>query len=434
MVYFSATMASLLRVFVLPALIALSPAIAVASPPEPLSRIRHLIVIVQENHTFDSYFGRYCRARTGAAPTCTDGPGCCEAGPEREPATGAQPVTLDDAENTDYDPNHSRGCELEEMHEGRMDRFVSGASCSNPRNFAYATQASASVYWDLASHGALADRYFQPVAGASSSNDMYLARAQYVFTDNQVEPASAGSACGYSPNPNRKTYSDPTIGDLLSDHGVSWAFYAEGYADALAAVSRGSCPAADPACPAGVQDYPCIYDPSDNPFEYYRSSLDTPATMKDLAELDIALTAGTLPSVSFVKGLGYKTEHPGSSISAGMSFVSQLTRRVAASPYAADTLVLVTFDESGGFYDHVAPPAASAADGQPYGPRVPLIATGRFARAGAISHVTLEHSSIVRFIEWNWLGGVMGQLRGRDAIVNGIGSLLDPAKTGVQVP
>jgi phospholipase C len=93
----------------------------------------------------------------------------------------------------------------------------------------------------------------------------------------------------------------------------------------------------------------------------------------------------------------------------------------------------LTYDEGGGFYDHVAPPAASQADGKPYGTRVPTLAIGPFAKKNAISHVQMEHSSIVKFIEWNWLGGT-GQLGTRDKEANNIGSLLDPAATGTAVP
>jgi phospholipase C len=107
--------------------------------------------------------------------------------------------------------------------------------------------------------------------------------------------------------------------------------------------------------------------------------------------------------------------------------------RIEASAYAANTLVLVTYDEGGGYYDHVAPPPASTVDGKPYGTRVPLFAVGPFARKNFVSHVTMEHSSIVKFIEWNWLGKT-GQLGTRDAAVNNLGSLLDPAKTSVAVP
>ena len=107
---------------------------------------------------------------------------------------------------------------------------------------------------------------------------------------------------------------------------------------------------------------------------------------------------------------------------------------IQASCYKDNTLILVTWDEGGGFFDHIAPPPTSAVDSQPYGTRVPLLAIGRFARKGAVSHVQMEHSSLVKFLEWNYLGGKTGQLGARDAEVNNIGSLLDPAQVGATVP
>ena len=105
------------------------------------------------------------------------------------------------------------------------------------------------------------------------------------------------------------------------------------------------------------------------------------------------------------------------------------------SCYANDTLILVTWDEGGGFFDHVAPPADSAVDNQPYGTRVPLIAIGPFAQARTPSRTcTMEHSSIVKFLEFNYLGERPGQLGARDAVVNNIGSLLDATKTGITIP
>src|SRR5690348_11338463 len=128
--------------------------------PCPASKIDHLVVIVQENHTFDTYFGRYCTAPTGSAPTCTDGPACCEAAPATDPS-GASPMVLDDAENGNYDPDHTQACELAEADGGKMDHYVTGApNCSDPRHFAYADPSVVAPYYQLAKDGALADRYF----------------------------------------------------------------------------------------------------------------------------------------------------------------------------------------------------------------------------------------------------------------------------------
>ena len=414
-----------------------------------MSSIKHVVIVVQENHTFDNYFGQYCTAATGSNPTCNTGPSCCEAGPAKEPgSTMATPVNLDDADNSGLfnDRNHTHDCELAEIDGGKMDKFVTGAemvngtTCSQTENFAYAPKTLIQPYLDMAAGGALADRYFQPYVGQSSANDMYFARAQYVFKDNMYEPNAVGNVC-LTPGtmPTLMDFTQPTIADLLLQHGVGWAWYAGGYKAMKDANPKmaSQCPAAPADCTSQLPSYPCLFDSSDVPFEYFPSTQDKPGMMRDFdAEFAADLAAGNLPPVAFVKGIGYKTEHPGANvtISAGVTFVKSVVDAVAASALAGKTLVVVTYDEGGGFFDHVAPPATSTVDQQPYGTRVPTIVVGAFAKKNYVSHVTMEHSSLVKFIEWNWLGGATGQLMGRDAVVNNIGDLLDAAKTGVAVP
>jgi phospholipase C len=401
--------------------------------PCPASRIDHLIVIVQENHTFENYFGRYCTALPGSAPACTQGPGCCEAGPDRDP-TGASPVVLDDTTNGAYDPDHTQACELAEANGGAMDRYVAGAgACSDPRNFAYADSAVMMPYWQLAAAGALADRYFQPISGQSSSNDLYLARAQFVFLDNAFKPDAIGKEC--SVIPDAMLLPDPMIGDLLDEAGVSWALYSEGYQAMVDARAHGSCPRPPNDCPFGLGLTPCDLDIGDLPFDYFASAADNPRVLRDYARFAQDLASATLPQVVFVKPLGYHNEHPGeyTTISDGTRFVGDVIDAVHASAYAPDTLILVIWDEGGGYFDHIAPPG-NGTDGQPYGTRVPLLALGPFAAVDTVSHAVMEHSSIVAFIEWNWLGMQVGQLSGRDATVANLGTVLDPATTGVAVP
>jgi phospholipase C len=396
--------------------------------PCPASKIDHLVVILQENHSFDSYFARYCLAPSGSAPSCTDGPSCCEAGPTMDPS-GAVPIVLDDHENGTYLPSNASDCQLAQIDGGKMDQFASGMSgCSDPRNVAYAGAPLVTPYWQLASTGALADRYFQPVAGASSANDLYFVRAQFVEKDDDYAPDAIGKSCTVASK--HMTFSGTTIGDLLTGAGVSWAYYVAGYADLVAAQKMGMCPAPPDDCPFGVSLYPCILDIGDVAIDYFASSKDNPAVLRDLTALTTDLQSDKLPQVVFIRGPGWKSEHPGleDKISDGVSFVSSMLEVLHKSDYAPDTLILVTWDESGGFYDHVAPPP-DGSDGQPYGPRVPLIATGPFARTNFVSHVTMEHSSVVKFVEENWLKK-SGQLMGRDRDVAGIGSLLNPAATG----
>lgn len=143
-----------------------------------------------------------------------------------------------------------------------------------------------------------------------------------------------------------------------------------------------------------------------------------------------------MPTFSYVKGVSYHTEHPnfGNTITLGEAFVKKVNDLILSTAYAEDTLVLVAWDEGGGFFDHVAPPPTSAIDNEPYGTRVPLLALGKFARKNYVSHVEMEHSSIVKFLEYYFLDQQTGQLGARDAVVNNLGSLLDPTKTGILVP
>jgi phospholipase C len=406
--------------------------------PCPASSIRYLVVVVMENHTFDTHFGAYCTAAAGSNPTCNAGPACCEGAPAKDPS-GASPMTLDDTENGTVDPNHGATCEVAEMDNGAMDKYVAGAvNCSSPHNWVQASPTIVKPYWDLAKANALADRFFQPVVGPSAANDMYLARAGFVFPDNVSPQGAVGATCGGLTAPEAP-HTEKTIGDLLNAASVPWTFYAEGYDAQVAAahVDGGTgCATADPACPAGMDSYPCTFDPGDDPFEFYSSLQDKAPYIQDMSKLASALSSKSLPAVSFVKPIGYKTEHPGSSdtLSAGPAFVTSIVSQIQASAYAASTLVLVAWDESGGYFDHVAPPATNPSDNKAYGPRIPLIAVGPFTKKNYVSHVTMEHSSIVKFIEWNWLGMQTGQLQTRDTNVNNIGDLLDPAATGATVP
>ncbi len=400
-----------------------------AAPAGP--RIEHVVVVIQENHTFDNYFGRYCTAPAGSNPTCNDGPACCEAVPATEPS-GASPVVLDDTSHASFDPDHTAECEVAEINGGKMDKFVTGTPCARPQNFAVADPATMKTYHDYAKGFAIADRYFQPVVGQSSSNDMYFAVAKYVFGDNAVSPNSVGKACN-STKPERYE-GQKTLADVLTAAKKTVGFYAEGWDAAKAA--GNSCMPAPADCPLHLPTYPCVFDPSDIPFLYYGQHVDDSAFMRDFSRLQADVAGNTLPDVAFVKAFGFRSEHPGygTTLSAGIAFTDGVIKSILASPtYKDNTLVLVAWDEGGGYFDHVPPPATSAVDQRPYGTRLPLLAIGRFARKGFVSHVTMEHSSIVKFLEWNFTGAT-GQLGARDAVVNNIGSLLDPTTVAVPVP
>ncbi|KAJ3016673.1 UNVERIFIED_CONTAM: hypothetical protein HDU68_012087, partial [Siphonaria sp. JEL0065] len=212
-----------------------APTVTCRAAGNTASNIKHIITIISENHSFDSYFGKYCTAAFGSNPTCNNGRACCEA---YKPVSGLSPVLLNDAQNIAFDPCHSQACELCEMNGGLMDSFTvtgAGKSCSNAgannKNFAVAdgSVGSANQYWGWAQNYAMSDRFFQSAPGASSQGEMYFARGAYVFTDNSFAPATStgrGSTCSGS---NCIFYNDPTIGDLLQTCQVPFKFYHVGW-------------------------------------------------------------------------------------------------------------------------------------------------------------------------------------------------------------
>jgi phospholipase C len=436
------------------------------------SPIQHVVLIVQENHSFDSYFGHWCTAPAGSNPSCTTGRACCEAAPATEPK-GASPGVLDDASNLLRDRDHERVCEVQQIHGGLMDQFVSGASggmsclgsgpsCSDPLNWVIAETATVGAYWTLADQNALADRYFQSAVGGTGANNIYFAGARFRFDDEVNLPTVAAGmkgstlcdqpVCDGTPV---APYAAATIADLLLDAGYTFAIYADGFQEAVTAAQAGVCtnPADVSECPYTscilhpVLCHGCLYDPADIPFLYFSGFADSAAGAptpyeKDFDTLQSDLDTGKLPNFAFVKMRLFRNEHPNlANINDGVAAISNLISALKQSSAWSSTLVLLTWDEGGGFFDHVPPPPAPPVDvdsdtmgmAVPYGTRVPFIAIGPFAAAGRVSHVTLEHSSVVRFIELNFLGAT-GQLQARDAYVNNLGSLLDRGAVGYDVP
>jgi phospholipase C len=431
---------------------------------ETATPIKHVVLIVQENHTFDSYFGKYCTAKTDSNPTCHDGPGCCEAAPGHIWSAHYVPIwpePLDDAFNVAGDRIHSSECEYFEMHCSdadygavdataahvdnggtcKMDRYVDAAVwahglCGRIGNFAVAPPSGVATYHGYAREGALGDNYFQPIIGQTSSNDMFLARAQFEFKDNGIFPDRAGADCqiGALPDkPKKGTYSGKTtIADLLvgKNRASGFGYYHVGYEAAkragssCAQVVTEDCPEILRA--TSLTKVACLYDPSDDPFKYYDQFGDDSPYIHDYNDLAKDVAAKKLPDVVYVKATTAMDEHPAfGSLTRGQAFVKKTVDTIMQSDYANDTLVLVTWDEGGGFYDHKSPPIAP--DGRRYGTRIPILALGKFARKNYISHVQMEHSSILKFLEWNFLGKETGQLDGRDKAVKNIGSLLDPS-------
>jgi phospholipase C len=368
--------------------------------PQPTTSplMKRLVIVFQRGRSFDAFFGRYCQAQPGSGPTCEVGAGCCEAVPGTiQGGVGFRPL---DAQDDGYVPNESFDCMVEKMDGGAMDRFAGStlADCGDPRDFACAgagTDAGPiATYQQLAGVGTLADRYFPSIApglGAAAANAVIVATS--------LPGMSLAGQNGRN-----------TITELLALAHVPWALYFT-----------------DPTKDTMTYTEPIYFDGRWSHFRYV-----------DELVHDIAMQE--LPQISVVIPTDGADGEPGLplSLASGAALVGDITTAVAQSGYASETLVVVAYLSSGGFFDHVAPPAPppSSVESQmiPYGPRAPFLALGPFARPNAVSHAQLEPSSLTAFMEWNWLGGRTGQLGGRDRFVNNLGSMLDPATTGVHVP
>jgi phospholipase C len=377
---------------------------ALASPDwsaPTTSRIENVVMVLQRGRSFDSYFGQYCTGGTEAT-TCDQGPGCCEAMPASI-AGAASPASLD-TEVDDHIPDADTACLVSKIDGGAMDGYAT-AACGSPLDFACAgsgpTAGAVEAYHRFADAGALADRFFQTtVDGDDLSADLnliYLSKAAY------------GTAVSTEGGYQQLTF-------MLSQAGVRYALYLDQPQNVTQRYG---------------QSPPLFYDPHWTAF-------------RSVDELDRDITLGQLPAISIVVPPPGLDEQPGQGpASKGIDFVAGLANELAASPtYQPTTLMLLGYLTSGGYYDHVRPPpplplsidSNGAGLPVPYGPRVPLLAMGRFSRPGHVSHVQMELSSLDAFLEWNWLGATVGQLGHRDATVANLGSLLDVNETGVQVP
>jgi phospholipase C len=199
---------------------------------------------------------------------------------------------------------------------------------------------------------------------------------------------------------------DPTIGDRLSDAGVSWRWYSGGWDHAL----------------AGRPDK--TFQFHHQPLAFFRKYADgTAAKTEHLADETALLgdlQAHRLPAVSFVKPLGIDNEHPGyATLVAGQQHVASLVSALQQSPEWRSTAVIITYDENGGRYDHVAPPVEDI-----WGPgvRVPGIVVSPFARRGFVDHTRYETVSILRLIERRWNLRPLGD---RDARANDLSAAFD---------
>lgn len=260
------------------------------------------------------------------------------------------------------------------------------------------------------------------------------------YVVNTIQPFAQPYAPGTADARRLPPLTNPTIGDRLSDAGVSWAWFSGGWDNAAGNVNglgwtNGAGPTCSDPATAGGATYPFCprgdFQFHHQPFNYFANyAPDTAARaahLKDVVEFLQLARSGALPAVSFVKPIGSDNEHPGyASEPNGSDFLVELIRAVVEGPNADDTLIIVTYDEFGGQADHVAPPSSTHRFGpsDAFGPgtRIPALLLARNFPRNGIDSQPHDTTSIVKTIELRFK---LAPLSSRDARVEGLNTALN---------
>jgi phospholipase C len=358
------------------------------------SKIAHVVIVIQENRTFDDMFNGYPGSDTVSE-------GLDHTGGEVQLV--ARPMT------DPYDPSHTYQSLLQEYDNGKMDGFdlnpvnltVAGGTGPTPPDYVYGyvPRSETTIYWQLASAYAVADRMFSTEMAPSFPGHLTLIGGQsnriigdpekatnpdvnfvwgcdspsgstvdLLSAQNQVE-SGAGSPCTDM----------TTLGDMADQKGVTWKYYS-GLANGL-----------------DLDGSVSVYDA----ISHIRYGADWPKDVPQTASREFQIFAdianGVLPQISWLTPPSETSDHAGDGTAYGPDWVGQLVEAIENSKlYAGNTTIIVTWDDSGGWYDHVVPPSFN---GLNYGLRVPLIVISPYTKQGYVSHVTHNFGSILRFTE-----------------------------------
>jgi phospholipase C len=431
---------SVARVLAVTAAIAAMATVARAQPspdpPAPNQPIEHVVVIFDENVSFDHYFGTYpVAANTDgehfeALPGTPAVEGLTPALLNNNP-NAANPQRLTHAQAVTCDQDHNYLAEQKAFNGGAMDKFVENTSGPCGIVMDYYDGNTVTALWNLAQHFALNDHSFGTTFGPSTPGALNLISGQTHSANGTtiISDPDPVDDCGTHAN---TLLSGKNIGDLMNAKGVTWGWFQGGFAD---------CAAKHPnAAGVPVFDYSAHHEP----FQYYASTRnehhvrptaaigasDGANHQYDLSDFTDALAAGKLPQVSFLKPMASQDAHPGNSGPLDeQKFLVSTLNALQQSPQWDSTAVFIAYDDSDGWYDHFPSPvvngsADAANDFVPqcggvavaggyngrcgYGPRLPLLVISPYARENFVDHTITEQTSIIRFIEDNWNLGRIG--------------------------
>src|SRR5437660_1843639 len=406
-----------------------APMVPVAAPSvaagigRGIHKIRHVVVIMQENRSFDTYFGTYPGAdgiplRSGVPAVCAPDPaGKACVRPFHDPAdVNAGGPHGAPAASADIDGGRMDGFIAEQRRGRRMScRNVNAPACSAAASGApdvggYHDARELPNYWAYARHFVLQDHMFESNAAWSLLAHLFLVSGWSArwASDDPSSCVNALQVPGLPPDydvrpriarrlrfypPPEYAWTDLTY--LLHRGGVSWGYFVAGGEQPDCATDAFACaPVAQGPATPGIWN-PLPY------FETVRQDQQIP-NIQPLGSFYREALAGSLPAVSWIAPSQRFSEHPPASIAAGQAYVTSLINAVMSGPDWPSTAIFLAWDDWGGFYDHVRPPRV---DRNGYGLRVPGLLISPYARRGFVDHQTLSHDAYVKFIEDLFLGG-----------------------------
>jgi phospholipase C len=439
-----------------------------ASGAKTTTPITHLVILFQENVSFDHYFGTYPKATNpGGEPSFTATAGT----PAVDGLTGAlltqnpnhaNPARLSRSQAMTCDQDHAYTDEQKAYDNGKMDKFVetlNGSKCKDKSIVMdYYDGNTVTALWHYAQHFAMSDKSFGTTFGPSTPGALNLVSGQThgaTPTDiavpgypmvangtvvNDLDPAADDCSKGKTAELAGKN-----VGDLLNQKNVTWGWFEGGFKPSATTNGKAVCGSAHQNLGAvKVTDY----IPHHQPFQYYQSTAnphhlaptstamigktDQANHQYDLTDFWSAVNAGNMPSVSFLKAAAYQDGHAGYSDPLDeQAFVADTINKLEKAPTWKQTAVIIAYDDSDGWYDHVAAPlvnpsssandalngtgqcgSGAAAGGYSgrcgYGPRLPLLVISPYAKQNFVDHTVTDQSSPLRFIEDNWSLGRIG--------------------------
>lgn len=381
-----------------------APAVLSAQQLGFLHHINHVVFVVLENHAYDSYFGSYCLQRGPHCPYAARGLPAATCVPYSTSLPNGSCIrpfnfTAQNWTITSTMP-HNAGSSALAWNHGLMNGFYRAES-SGLDPFGHYNGSTAPILWDLAEEYTLNDNFFSSVLSYSLPNHWHIVAGQapQVIFGNGTGICTCKSV-------NRTIAIDHTylsqannttsIEDLLLHHpSVSWTYYDDAlgsYSNAIKITLN-----ANRTAVTSVGSAYSYWNPLAGKAESYNASFVSHYVSNTHFFSDAR--NGTLPDISWVIPPGQDSDHPPANSTLAQGWLASVVDSVEASPDWNSTALYITWDDYGGFYDHVAPPKSN---GQQLGFRVPLIEISAWTRTGFVSHQLSYFESVLRLMEWRF--------------------------------